>query len=419
MITGSVIGVLPKLEPVAVSRDLTVASRFLRIDLTAEQRELQRELRDYFDRLMTPARRAALPGPEAGGDAFRELVRQMGADGWLGIGWPKEYGGQGRTPAEQFIFYDEAQRAGVPMPLVTLNTVGPTLMRFGSDEQKEYFLPRILAGEVHFAIGYTEPGAGTDLASLRTRAVRDGDQYVVNGQKVFTTGGNDADWVWLACRTDPDAPKHKGISILLVDTMLPGYKHTPIHLLGGGFTNVTYYEDVHVPASALVGKENEGWKMITTQLNHERVALAPAGMIDRHLQAVLQWAKETHLADGRRVIDQEWVRVALARVHAHVDALKLANWQVAGALTDGDLNPADASAMKVFGTELRVSALRTLMDVVGQSASVRADGAGAVLHGQLEQAYRQAPVGTFGGGVNEVQREIIALAGLGMPRAPR
>jgi 3-oxocholest-4-en-26-oyl-CoA dehydrogenase alpha subunit len=368
---------------------------------------------------MTPERRAALPGAEAGGDAYRDLVREMGDDGWLGVGWPKEYGGQGRTPAEQFIFYDEAQRAGVPMPLVTLNTVGPTLMRFGSDEQKEYFLPRILAGELHFAIGYTEPAAGTDLASLRTRAVRDGDQYVVNGQKVFTTGGHDADWVWLACRTDADAPKHKGISILLVDTSLPGYKHSPIHLLGGGFTTVTYYEDVRVPASALVGNENEVWKMITTQLNHERVALAPAGMIDRHLQAVLRWAKDTRLADGRRVIDQEWVRVTLARVHASVEALKLANWQVAAALTEGELNPADASAMKVFGTELRVSALRALMDVVGQAASLRSDAAGVALQGQLEQAYRQAPVGTFGGGVNEVQREIIALAGLGMPRAAR
>jgi alkylation response protein AidB-like acyl-CoA dehydrogenase len=376
-------------------------------------------LRAYFERLMTPERRASLPGPEAGGEAYRDLVRQMGDDGWLGVGWPKEYGGQGRTPAEQFIFYDEAQRAGVPMPLVTLNTVGPTLMRFGTDEQKEYFLPRILAGELHFAIGYTEPAAGTDLASLRTRAVRDGDQYVVNGQKVFTTGGHDADWVWLACRTDPDAKKHKGISILLVDTSLSGYKHSPIQLLGGGFTTVTYYEDVRVPASSLVGNENEGWKMITNQLNHERVALAPAGMIDRHLQAVLQWAKDTRLADGRRVIDQEWVRVTLARVHASVEALKLANWQVAAALTEGELNPADASAMKVFGTELRVSALRALMDVVGQAASLRGDAPGAALQGQLEQAYRQAPVGTFGGGVNEVQREIVALAGLGMPRAPR
>ena len=235
---------------------------------------------------MTPERRATLTGGEAGGEAYRDLVRQLGSDGWLGIGWPKEYGGQGRTPLEQYLFYDEANRAGVPLPLVTLNTVGPTLMRFGSDEQREHFLPRILAGELHFAIGYSEPGAGTDLASLRTRAVRDGDEYVINGQKVFTTGGHDADWVWLACRTDPDAPKHKGISIILVPTDVAGFKHTPIRLLGGGFTTATYYEDVRVPLSSVVLEENAGWKLITSQLNHERVALAPAGRLDRHLDAV-------------------------------------------------------------------------------------------------------------------------------------
>ena len=391
----------------------------MQLELSTDQRALQEEIRTYFASLMTPARRASLGAMEAGGEAYRDVVRQMGKDGWLGVGWPTEYGGQGRTPLEQLIFYDEAQRAGVPMPLVTLNTVGPTLMRFGSEEQKASFLPRILAGELHFAIGYSEPGAGTDLASLRTRAVRDGDEYVINGQKIFTTGGHDADWIWLACRTDPDAPKHKGISILLVDTSHAGFKHTPIHLLGGGFTNITYYEDVRVPATSLVGNENEGWKMITTQLNHERVALAPAGQTDRHLQSVLRWARETRLADGTRVIDQEWVRLALARVRAKVDALKLANWRVAAALSDGDLNPADASAMKVFGTELRVEALRTLMDVVGPAAYVTGDSAGAALQGELEQAYRHAPVGTFGGGVNEVQREIVALAGLGMPRAPR
>ncbi len=391
----------------------------MHLELSAEQRALQLEVRGYFASLMTPERRAGLGAMEAGGDAYRDVVRQMGTDGWLGVGWPTEYGGQGRTPLEQLIFYDEAQRAGVPMPLVTLNTVGPTLMRFGSDEQRASFLPRILAGELHFAIGYSEPGAGTDLASLRTRAVRDGDEYVVNGQKIFTTGGHDADWVWLACRTDTEAPKHKGISILLVDTSNPGFKHTPIHLLGGGFTNVTYYEDVRVPVSSLVGNENEGWKMITTQLNHERVALAPAGQTDRHLRSVLRWAQETSLADGTRVIDQQWVQLALARVYAKVDALKLANWRVAAALSDGDLNPADASAMKVFGTELRVEALRTLMDVVGPAAYLDGDSEGAALHGELEQAYRHAPVGTFGGGVNEVQREIVALAGLGMPRAPR
>ena len=178
----------------------------MHIDLTSEQRALQSELRRYFASLMTPERRAELTGGEAGGEAYRDLVRQLGKDGWLGVGWPTSYGGQGRTPMEQYLFYDEANRAGVPLPLVTLNTVGPTLMQFGSEEQKQAFLPKILAGELHFAIGYSEPGAGTDLASLRTRAVRDGDEYVINGQKTFTTGGHDAVWIWLACRTDPDAP---------------------------------------------------------------------------------------------------------------------------------------------------------------------------------------------------------------------
>jgi 3-oxocholest-4-en-26-oyl-CoA dehydrogenase alpha subunit len=391
----------------------------VRIELDPEQQQLRAELRQYFEDLMTPERRAALTGGEAGGDAYRQVVRQMGRDGWLGIGWPAEWGGQGRTPIEQYVFYDEANRAGAPLPLVTLNTVGPTLMRFGSEDQKRSFLPKILAGELHFAIGYSEPGAGTDLASLRTRAVRDGEEYVINGQKIWTTGGHDADWVWLACRTDPDAPKHKGISMILVPTDVPGFKHSPIWVLGGGHTNATYYEDVRVPVGNRVGNENEGWKLITRQLNHERVALAPAGRLDRHLQAVRGWAQQTTLADGRRVIDQEWVQVTLARVYAVTEALKLANWRVASDLAEGSLNPADASAMKVLATEEQCRCLRLLMEVVGVTASIPAGSPGAVLRGQLEQAYRQAPVGTFGGGVNEVQREIIQMAGLGMPRAPR
>jgi alkylation response protein AidB-like acyl-CoA dehydrogenase len=391
----------------------------MHIDLTDEQRALQQELRAYFAALMTPERRAALTGGEAGGEGYREIVRQMGRDGWLGVGWPEEYGGQGRTALEQYIFFDEANRAGVPMPLVTLNTVGPTLRMFGSEEQKREILPKILAGEMHFAIGYTEPGSGTDLASLRTRAVRDGDEYVINGQKVFTTGGHDADYIWLACRTDPDAPKHKGISIILVPTDVPGFKHTPIWTLGGGHTNATYYEDVRVPVANLVGEENAGWKLITRQLNHERVALGPAGRIDRPLQEVLSWAKETSRADGRRVIDDQWVRTSLARVHAIAEALKLNNWRVAAALDEGALNPAHASAMKVLGTEQLWRCLRLLMEVVGSAGYLPDGSPGALLHGHLEEAYRHAPVGTFGGGVNEVQREIIGMTGLGLPRAPR
>ena len=182
----------------------------------------------------------------------------MGADGWLGVGWPKEWGGQGRTAIEQLIWFEEARRAGAPLPFVTLNTVGPALIARGSEAQKRRFLPAILRGEIHFAIGYSEPDAGTDLASLKTRAVRDGDDYVVNGTKIFTSGADAADYVWLACRTDPAAPKHKGISILIVDTKLPGFSATPIHTLGGGHTNMTYYENVRVPAEHARGRDPRG-----------------------------------------------------------------------------------------------------------------------------------------------------------------
>jgi alkylation response protein AidB-like acyl-CoA dehydrogenase len=389
------------------------------IDLTDGQRALRDELRQYFGVVMTPERRAVVEEGHAGGDAYRALVRQLGEDGWLGVGWPKEHGGQGRGPLEQLIFLEEASRAGVPIPMVTLNTVGPTIAQFGTDEQKARFLPPILRGELHFAIGYTEPGAGTDLASLRTRAVRDGDEYVVNGQKVFTTGGHDADFIWLACRTDPDAPKHKGISILCVDTSLAGFKWTPIWTLGGGHTNATYYEDVRVPADMLVGEENGGWKMITTQLNFERVSLGPSAGIFRNLDKVTAWAASTGSAGAGRVIDQEWVRCNLARVRAKAEVAELFNWQVAAEQEQGRLNPADASAMKVYGTELRIESLRLLMEVLGPAATLKKGSPGAVLGGALEGEYRAAIVGTFGGGVNEIQREIVAAAGLRTPRVPR
>ena len=388
------------------------------LDLSPEQRALQDQLRGYFSNLLK-ARAAADLDDEVMGEGWKATIRQMGTDGWLGIGWPKEYGGQGRGAIEQLIFLEEAGRAGAPIPLVTLNTVGPTIAQFGTDEQKQRFLPSILAGEIHFAIGYTEPGAGTDLASLRTSAARDGDEYVVNGQKVFTSGGHEADFVWLACRTDPAAPKHKGISILIVDTDQPGFKWTPINTVAGGFTSATYYEDVRVPVSMRVGEENGGWKMITTQLNFERVALGPSGRIFRSLDAVLQWAKQTRQADGVKVIDLDWVRTNLARVRAKAEVAELFNWRVAWEQEQGRLNPADASAMKVYGTELRQETARLLLEVLGASGYLREGSPGAVLEGLLEREYRSSVVGTFGGGVNEVQREIIVTAGLGRPRPPR
>ena len=411
---------------------------------TPAQERLRQQVREYFAGLMTPEIRRGLA--ETGGDygdgrAYRGIVRQLGRDGWLALGWPEEYGGRGGSTLDQLIFMDEAAIAGVPAPFLTINTVGPTIMRFGTPEQRERYLPRIAAGEIHFSIGYSEPEAGTDLAALRTRAVRDGEGYVINGQKMWTSLIQYADYVWLACRTDPEAPRHRGLSILMVPTDTAGFSWTPVHTMAGPTTSATYYSDVHVPASALVGEENGGWSLITNQLNHERVAITSSAPVRTALREVRDWARATKLASGQRVIDQEWVQLNLARVHARAEFLKLLNWRIAAeadraAEVKGDseegsgegrgggrgagggghgLGAAAASATKVFGTEFATEAYRLLMEVLGANAHVREGSAGAVLSGRIERMHRAALILTFGGGTNEVQREIVAAAGLGLP----
>lgn len=391
----------------------------MHIGLTDDQQALRDELRAYFDDLMTDDIRAEMTGGELGGPNALEACRKMGADGWLGVGWPKEYGGQGRSPLEQFIFYDEAQRASAPVPMLSINSVAPTIMQFGTPEQKEFFLPKILRGEIQFAIGYTEPGAGTDLASLKTRAERDGDEWLINGQKIFTSIAEHADYVWLACRTDTDAEKHRGISIIIVPTDADGFKLTPIDIMGSARTNATYYDDIRVPVSNLVGEENRGWDLIVNQLNHERVALGPTGWVAKRLEETTEWARDTQLPDGRRVIDQEWVQRNLAQVRAKLEFLKLLNWKVAWAATEGNLNVADASGTKVFATEFFTEAYRLLMEVAGPESALKDDGSGSSLLRRLETAYQGTLILTFGGGTNEVQRDLIAIFGLGMPRSIR
>ncbi|MDP7724964.1 acyl-CoA dehydrogenase family protein [Mycobacterium sp. TY814] len=388
----------------------------MHLEYTPEQEQLCAEIRATLEQVMTPERLAAIGENIEGGPAVRDTVRALAQAGLLGVGWPKEYGGRGFSAIEQFIFSEEARRVGAPIPLVTLNTVGPTLMQQGTEEQKQRFLPAILDGSVEFAIGYSEPGAGSDLASIRTTAVRDGDEYVINGQKMFTSGAAYADYVWLAVRTDPNVKKHKGISILIVPTSSPGFSWQPLHTMPGISTFYTFYDNVRVPVSALVGEENQGWQLITTQLNFERAALGNLGALEPLWEKTLQWARETEL-DGGRVIDQPWVQLALARVEAQVAAYKLVNLRVNAAMTKGILNMGEASAAKVFGTELTQQVARQLLEVLDGNGIRR--GKQAPLRGALESAYRQAVINTFGGGANEIQRDIIAMAGLGMPRAPR
>jgi alkylation response protein AidB-like acyl-CoA dehydrogenase len=387
------------------------------IGYTPEQEALRQELRSYYARLLTKDVEEELAHSEGVGPTVRRIVKQMGTDGWLGIGWPKEYGGQGRSAIEQFVFFDESMRAGAPVPMLTINTVGPTIMNFGTDEQRQRFLPGILRGEIHFSIGYSEPGAGTDLAALQTKAVRDGDEYVINGQKIFTSLATGTDYVWLAARTNPEAPKHKGISMFIVPTDTPGFKVQPMQLLGEHNTNYTFYEDVRIPATNLVGEENGGWRLITNQLNHERVTLCSPGIIERNLAQVRRWAQETKLADGRRVIDQEWVQVNLARIHARLEFLRLMNWKVAWTATQGRLDVADASSIKVFGTEFYLEAFKLMFEIIGQVGYLKRGSPESVLSSRLETLYRGMLILTFGGGTNEIQRELIAMFGLGMPKS--
>jgi len=398
------------------------------IDYDENQQALRAEVRAYYDRLLTPKIRAALKAEAGTGPVHREIVGRMGRDGWLTIGWPEEHGGRGYTAVEQFIMFDESIACGAPIPMLTINTVGPTLMQYGTPEQKEFFLPRISRGEITFCIGYSEPDAGTDLASLTTRAVRDGDEYVINGQKTWTSLAGDADYIWLAARTDPDVKKHKGISLFCIPMDTPGLSVEPLSLLSSHDINHTFFDDCRVPASTLVGEENGGWGLITSQLNRERVTICSSGMVSRALEETIEWARNNEADNGMRVIDQPWVQRNLAEVTAGLEFLRLANWKVASTVAtkidghepDFDVIKgfiADSSSVKVYGTEFFTRAYRRLMEVYGPEAAIVEGSLGWV--SRLEMQYRSTVILTFGGGTNEMQRDLISQFGLGYPRADR
>ena len=391
------------------------------VDLTPEQHRLRLQVRDYFNALMTPELRLALRGAEGGAD-FRRVVRQMGRDGWLAVGWPKEHGGQGYAATEQLIFFEEANIAGAPLPFVTISTVGPALMAHGTALQKKRFLPGIAAGEIVFAIAYSEANAGSDLASLTTQARLEGDlasgRFIVDGAKLWTSGVESADFVWLAARTGTQALRHKGVSILIAATQAAGFSHTPIETVGNS-TAATYYDQVEVPADMLVGELHGGWKLITAQLNHERLGLgAWSDKVFGPFRKVFLWAKARD-EHGRRAIDEPWVRRALAECYARLEAMRITNFRIAADQEAGGLDVALASTTKVYGSESVLEILRRLMDIVGGSALVRAGSSAAFLMGELEYEIRANTINTFGGGTNEIQRELIAQFGLGMPRPVR
>ena len=387
------------------------------VDLTPEQHALRHKVRDYFQALMTKDMREQLRGKE-GGELYRQTIRQMGRDGWLAVGWPKAHGGQGYAATEQLIFFEEANIAGAPLPFVTISTVGPALMAHGSELQKERFLPGIAAGEIMFAIGYSEPDAGSDLAVLKTSARQDEEGFLVNGNKLWTSGAESADFVWLAARTDPTQARHKGISLLIVDTTTLGFSHTLIHTVGNP-TAATYYDNVRVPNDMLVGELHGGWKLITSQLNHERLGLGTwSDKVVALFRRVYLWARARD-EQGRRAMDKAWVRSSLAECYARLEAMRLINMRIAADLELDRMSVALSSTTKVFGSESAIEILRKLAAIVGANGSMRSGSAATLLEGDLEYELRSATTLTFGGGTNEIQRELIAQFGLGMPRTQR
>ena len=389
------------------------------IQLNAKQAKLKSELQEYFEGLMTPALKAELNNPnhfEGGGPEFKNAMQTMGADGWIGLSWKKELGGKELSPMEQYIFVETVMRTGFPFPFLTTESVGPMIAENGSDWAKEEITTKILQGKLIFAIGYSEPNSGTDLASLQTKAIKEKDGYLINGQKMWTSLANFSDYIWLATRTDFEVKNHKGISIFIVPTDDQGFSMSAINTLGDVRTNATFYDNILVPDSYLVGKLNEGWSLITSQLNLERLALVNHGPVEELYNNVLNLAHQTKINKDQYLTDLSWVKHNLAQVYSGIEALKLICWKQTWIMESDQLNMAEASVAKVYGSEFFIEAYRLLMEIMGELSLLKNESELSILNAKLERMYRTASILTFGGGTNEVQRDIIAMAGLLMPR---
>ena len=391
----------------------------MNIELNAQEKALQQEVREYMTTVMTPELLQEMKDDElkeGGGPEFRKQYARMGKDGWIGLSWSKELGGKELSHVEQYIFTDEVVRSGFAYPFLTTEAVTPVIAANANAEVREEVVGGVKDGKVVIAIGYSEPSAGTDLASLKTKAVQDGDHWIINGQKMWTSLANYADYVWLAARTDPDASKkHKGLTMFLVPTDYEGFSVTPVHTLGVR-TNATYYNDIRLPDKYRVGEVNAGWKLITGQLNIERLSLFTHGQVDSLYQGVCEWAAQTQAPGGGMIIEQPWVQHNLARVKTGLEVVKLICWKQAWLMDQGPLDMAEASMAKVYSSEFFVELYRLLLEVLGTAGTIGADSAGAILKGKLEFRWRVGSILTFGGGTNEIQRDIIAMAGLWMPR---
>ena len=374
------------------------------------------EARAFLEEVKTPALVAEVKqGLEAArrGPELQGLQQEVEDRGWRRMSWPKELGGEGKSPWYTFILMEEFARAELPYQVGFASMVAPAVQKFGTDAQREKWLPALWSGEVTVALGYSEPNAGTDLASLETLSVRDGDEWVINGQKLWTSGANSVSHIWLAARTDPEAPKHKGISMFLVPTDADGITIRGIETMGSGRTNEVFFEDVHVPGDALVGEVNQGWYILANALDHERVGIGAGANMYHTFDRLIAHLREKRPA----LLEDRRTRTRIAELDldlAVMNALVLTN---ASIVATGETPTMEASISKVWTTELRYRLASLAMDLLGREGALAKESDGAApFEGELEHTYRVSPIQRFGGGTNEVMRDIIARRGLGLPR---
>ncbi len=390
---------------------------------TPEEEAFRKEVRQFLEREV-PKDWAGFLGRPGDVERVFPLLRQfsssLGEKGWLTMAWPKEYGGQARSAMEQLIFAEETCYRRVPVGgSIAVTIVGPVLMLYGSEEQKREYLPPIARGEIDFCLGYSEPGAGSDLASLNTRAVEDGDDFVITGQKIFTSLAHLVEYCWLAARTDPDVPKHKGISLFIVDMKTPGITIRPlIDMLGEHSLNEVFFDEVRIPKGSLVGEKNQGWYHLVTALDFERTPnffFFPPASLPPILEDLVQFSKEAK-RNGKPLAHDPVVRQKLAQMFIEFEVVRVLSYRIAWMLGRGLIPNYEASIVKLFSTELHQRVANVGMEILGLYGPLTPDSRWAQLRGRIAYSCLSSVSATIGAGTLEIQRIIIAIRGLGLPR---
>ena len=383
----------------------------MNFEFTQEEKAFEEEIREFLEREMNEKVVAETESLQGMGPHGKELILKMGARRLLAPAWPEEYGGRGLSHVTQGIMFDEMGYVKAPWPLDAI-VIGPTLMRFGTEEQKRKYLPGMASGEMDFALGYTEPQAGSDLASIRLRGVEDGDSYIINGQKVFNTESHYSDYHWLLVRTDPDAPKHKGLSMFIVDLKTPGITIRPLYTSAGLRTNEVFYEDVRVPKENLVGEKNKGWVYAGSALGFERIMWT--GDLQGRFDKIVSYVMDKIGIDAV-CEEQPWILDELADLNIRLHIARMLGYRAASMLDHGQTVTYESSLSKLYVTETRRKLFKVAMEIVGHYGEISEDSEGAVFNGIIQREYLDTCRWTIVAGTSEIQRLVLARA-LGMPR---